>query len=139
MDDFIDNRFGFSDYQLLLYKELLDTALQDAISKTDLNTAMFLVEKGANVADNHPALGKQSLGVALNIAAEAGKLRSVEFLLGHGADVNYVDPEGRTPLDNARKEHWEAVEKLLLKKEAYTGILIQRLKDTQSGSVHETT
>ena len=84
-----------------------------------------------------PALHSISFGIALNIAAKEGQLGSVGFLLEHGADISYVDLDGRLLLDNARKERQEAVEKLLLEKGAYTGITIKRLKHTMPGSIDE--
>jgi uncharacterized protein len=59
-------------------------------------------------------------------AREAATLESVTLALELGADVNGVNDDGRTALDNARLLRFESVEKFLLEKGAKAGAGNQR-------------
>ena len=60
----------------------------------DLETARWLLEQGAIVDIE----GNRHGQTALSIAAEAGSTGWVEFLLGHGADIDQRDRDDRTLL-----------------------------------------
>ena len=59
------------------------------------------------------SMGEASMGEALIDACLNGQAREVRRLLSGGADINFVDEEGRTPLMAAsRNGHVEVVDML---------------------------
>src|SRR5580704_4885004 len=73
--------------------------------KDDPEYVCALLDHGASAndrraGDTEGATGVRALNAtALHYAARAGFLRTIEVLLGHGADPDARDSQGRTPLD----------------------------------------
>ena len=73
--------------------------------KDDPEYVRALLRHGASVHDRRTGDPAGTAGVralnatALHYAARAGFLRTIEVLIGHGADPNARDSHGRTPLD----------------------------------------
>jgi hypothetical protein len=89
-----------------------DPSLPDllvACDQGDLDAVHHLVAAGADVRGKYG--GSQS--TALHIAAYAGQLEVVRYLLTLSVDVNARDAEGCTPLDNAVYRKQEEVARLL--------------------------
>lgn len=75
------------------------TLLHDAVDKSQLAVAKFLIDQGADVS----ATTKDGR-TPLHIAAQHGNVALVSLLLDRGASVNALDRKGWTPL--ARAEKW---------------------------------
>ncbi len=74
-----------------------DEQLLEAIESGDIEQTEILLKQGAN-----PNAEREWSGSALGMAATNGNLKLVQLLISHGANVNYCDQEGLTPL------HWAA-------------------------------
>ena len=70
-----------------------DLALHEALGKSQEETAILMIEKGANVH-----LTNERGSTPLHIAAWYRMFAASELLLTRGADANAVTPEGDTPL-----------------------------------------
>lgn len=82
------------------------TLLHDAVDKSQLAAAKYLIAQGANVS----ATTKDGR-TPLHIAAQHGNVEMISLLLDHGAPINAEDGNGWTPLDRATKwEHKEAAD-----------------------------
>ncbi|WP_296055221.1 ankyrin repeat domain-containing protein [uncultured Amphritea sp.] len=75
----------------------LNTRLDDAINKGDVDKVQYLLLKGADIEYEDP-FGATPL---MN-AAWVGSTELVEFLLSKGADVRHKDKEGFTALEKVK-------------------------------------
>jgi len=74
------------------------TLLHDAVDKSQLAVAKYLLDQGADLS----ATTKDGR-TPLHIAAQHGDVALVTLLLDRGAPVNALDRKGWTPLDRAEK------------------------------------
>lgn len=72
--------------------------LHDAVDKSQLAAAKYLIAEGANVS----ATTKDGR-TPLHIASQHGNIELISLLLDHGAKINSVDGRGMTPFDRATK------------------------------------
>ena len=81
-----------------LYDKRVYNSAEDAFvaagEHSDRETLIALLGSGVSIDCKHSFYGS----TALHFAASQGSLRTVEFLLDHGADVNLVDRNDMTPL-----------------------------------------
>jgi ankyrin repeat protein len=94
----------------------------DQPERTDpyLEIASLLIERGADVNAKEWEFG----GTALHIAAGWGHEAMAKLLLAGGANINTIDYDGkngRTPLDEARRNGMATMVELLLKYGAKEG------------------
>jgi hypothetical protein len=79
----------------------------------------FLLDHGAKIlTDEHlwtPLHAAADLGRKDYQSQEPGRLKSAELLLTHGANVNAVDKQGRTPLDLAYEHGDKEMANILIK------------------------
>lgn len=74
------------------------TLLHDAVDKSQLAAAKYLIAEGADV------LAPTKDGrTPLHIASQHGNIEMISLLLDHGAKINPVDNERMTPFDRATK------------------------------------
>lgn len=78
-------------------QEKLNSELDDAIGRSNLEEVRSLLEDGADIEYRDP-LGWSPLINAAWVAADD----IVELLISKGADVHYKNPEGHTALSKAR-------------------------------------
>lgn len=74
-----------------------DKRLHDAVEHGDLAEAQAALAEGANVASEYHGQ------TPLETASKRGQVRMVRLLLDHGADVNSIQVDGKTPLMLAAK------------------------------------
>ena len=107
----------------LLLAEKPDFSSQDSTGRTplllaldsyDWNLLTFLAEKGADVN----AAGQNGVTPLLAAARGPGRIKQVESLLAHGADVKAKDKDGMTALHIAAKRGADEIVRLLLAKGA---------------------
>lgn len=89
-----------------------------AVSKSDLNMARFLIDRGADLESTEDEFGWP----ALTIAAIQGDKAIVELLLGRGADIDHEDWSGRTALADAAASGHDEVVILLVGRGARRGL-----------------
>ena len=82
------------------------TPLGWAALRGDLSAVKFLVQKGADVNINSGS------SPPLSLAGAYGHHQCVEVLLNHGADMNFVARDGRTPLHRAAVSGYSNVKTL---------------------------
>lgn len=76
------------------------SALNRASSIGHLDAVKYLVNKGADI--NLKPMNKYH-SPPLHLAVRHNHHEVVNFLLQHGANVNFIDPKGKTPLDIAKE------------------------------------
>jgi uncharacterized protein len=82
------------------------TLLNDAVDKSQMAIAKFLLAQGADVS-----AATTDGRTPLHVAAQHGDAAMLSLLLDHGAAINPVDEEGMTPLGRATKwGHADAAE-----------------------------
>ena len=74
-----------------------DKGLHDAIARGDYDSALKMIDRGADVEAKDPGAGAS----ALHFAVMMGKLPVIDLLLTRGADVNSRTRNGTTPLHTA--------------------------------------
>jgi ankyrin repeat protein len=90
------------------YYSKRQTSLIYAASNRDINILNVLLEKGADVnAQNGYGYS------ALIMAAAKGHLDQVKSLLAKGADVNLKNDKGRTALDEAERNNYFEIARIL--------------------------
>nr|QBK91795.1 MAG: ankyrin repeat protein [Pithovirus LCPAC304] len=83
-----------------------ETALSVCLEYSDVTTAQLLVDHGANVDEIVDEKSKTILLFVMeyvysHIHNDKGTLRSIEFLVKNGADVNATDEQGCSPLSQS--------------------------------------
>ncbi|XP_069677201.1 poly [ADP-ribose] polymerase tankyrase-1-like [Periplaneta americana] len=91
-----------------------DTLLQIVVRNNYVYTAMFLIEKGANVNVKKSSTGR----TALMEAAERGYVEMVKLLLNNGSDVTLTDKNGNTAMHYAAKGRDKHIVQMLVLKGA---------------------
>lgn len=91
------------------------TALHVAVDSEMSTVLELLLKKGANPNASSP---DKSMEPPLHIAARAGRDKSVEMLLEHGADIDMVHASGRTALHAATVNDRSSTIQMLLKNKA---------------------
>jgi hypothetical protein len=74
-----------------------DKGLHDAIARGDYESAIKMIDRGADIEAKDPGAGAS----ALHFAVMMGKLPVIDLLLTRGADVNSRTRNGTTPLHTA--------------------------------------
>ena len=74
-----------------------DKGLHDAIARGDYESALKMIDRGADIEAKDPGAGAS----ALHFAVMMGKLSLIDLLLTRGADVNSRTCNGTTPLHTA--------------------------------------
>jgi len=102
----LDNavRMGKEDAAIILLESKARPSprlFENAVKKDESRVVEILIQNGV------PAN-------ALNLAASAGSVRTVNLLLDHHADPNMSDPNGSTPLEDAALKGFDAIAAALL-------------------------
>ena len=84
--------------------------LREAAATNNTFKARLLMWSGTDVN----SMNGNGDGAALHVAASAGNVEMMEFLIRHGAKVDQTAAYSATPLAYARINHQAAAEKLLL-------------------------
>ena len=90
-----------------------------AVENNDIHLTSFLLELNIDPSDfvdflHDPSTERSTHATAFFIASQRGLCEIMDLLLSHGANVNKITGDGRTPLMAASKRgHVNAVEKLL--------------------------
>ncbi len=93
------------------------TPLHAALFGKRIATARVLIENGANVnIARGGATWPRSGWTALHYAAGFGLNELVLLMLSHGADINILDEQLKTPLDIAREEEQHDIVELLIER-----------------------
>lgn len=91
----------------------LDFPLHWAIRRTNLDIVKYLVENGAEINDCNEN-GRNSAFVAANIK----KPEILKFLIGRGANLDFVDKFGKTALQNSIAENFSDIVEILVEGKA---------------------
>jgi ankyrin repeat protein len=75
----------------------VDKGLHDAIARGDYESAVKMIDRGADIEAKDPGAGAS----ALHFAVMMGKQPFIDLLLARGADVNSRTRNGTTPLHTA--------------------------------------
>nr|XP_054759633.1 ankyrin repeat domain-containing protein 17-like [Lytechinus pictus] len=92
-------------------------AIHDAVAKGKIHLAKFILDavEGQAVVNSRDSHGKTPLIRAMKIDDGQTRLKVVQLLLQHGANVNHRDNMGRTALSYAAEFQYKDVIKILVK------------------------
>ena len=87
-----------------------DIGLHQAIARDDYESALKMIEQGADIEAKDPEAG----GSVLHFAVMKGKLPVIDLLVTRGADINSRTKNGTTPLHTAVLYGWLPVVEYLV-------------------------
>lgn len=92
-------------------------AIHDAVAKGKIHLAKFILDavEGQSVVNSRDLHGKTPLIRAMKVDDGQTRLKVVQLLIQHGANVNHRDNMGRTALCYAAELHYNDVIKVLVK------------------------